>query len=81
MVILLELLSNLVNDVTMTLSNLNLILIFTDAEEIGLHGSAAFRSSHSWFRNIHRFINVDSVRCNQVANLIQIRSSQVVVVV
>ncbi|CAF1376143.1 unnamed protein product [Adineta ricciae] len=78
-VILLELLSNLVNDVTMTLSNLNLILIFTDAEEIGLHGSEAFRSSHSWFRNIHRFINVDSVRCNQVANLIQIRSSQLAI--
>ncbi|UJR11251.1 hypothetical protein I4U23_015433 [Adineta vaga] len=75
-VILLELLSNILNDLTIDFSTHNLIIVFTDAEEMGLQGARTFKRQHVWYRNIQRFINVDSVHCNQVANLIQIQSSQ-----
>jgi Zn-dependent M28 family amino/carboxypeptidase len=76
-VILLELLSNLVNDVTFTFSDVHLIVLFTNGEEMGLQGAQAFITDHAWRYNIRRFINVDALSCSQVASLIQIESSQV----
>ena len=76
-VILLELLSNVINDLTITLSDVHLIVLLTDGEEMDLRGSKAFTTKHMWRHHIHRFINVDSVSCHQVASLIQITSSQV----
>jgi len=76
-VILLELLSNLVNDVAVTFSDVHLIVLFTNGEEQGLTGAIAFITDHIWRHNIRRFINVDAVSCNQVASLIQIEPSQV----
>jgi Zn-dependent M28 family amino/carboxypeptidase len=76
-VILLELLSNLVNDVTVTFSDVHLIVLFTNGEEMGLQGAQTFITDHAWRYNIRRFINVDAVSCNQVASLIQIEPSQV----
>lgn len=76
-VILLELLSNVINDLTITFSDVHLIVLLTDGEETALHGSKAFITKHMWRHHIHRFINVDSASCRQVASLIQITSSQV----
>ncbi len=76
-VILLELFSNLINDLTITFADAQLIVLFTDGEEMGLEGARAFITDHIWHYNIRRFINVDSASCNQVASLIQLESSQV----
>ena len=65
-VILLELFSNLVNDLTITFSDVHLIVLFTNAEESGLEGAKAFITNHIWRFNIHRFINIDSASCNEI---------------
>ena len=76
-VILLERLSNVINDLTITLSDVHLIVLLTDGEEMGLQGSEAFTTKHIWRHHIHRFINIDSATCHLVASLVQITSSQV----
>ncbi len=76
-VILLELFSNLVNDLTINFSDIHLIVLFTNAEESGLEGAKAFITNHTWRFNIHRFISVDAIGCNEVASLIQATTSQV----
>jgi Zn-dependent M28 family amino/carboxypeptidase len=76
-VILLELFSNLVNDLTITFSDIHLIVLFTNAEESGLEGAKAFITNHTWRFNIHRFLSVDSVSCNEIGSLFQTTSSQV----
>ena len=55
----------------------HLVVLFTNAEESGLQGAKAFITNHTWRSNIHRFVNVDAVSCNEVASLIQIKPSQV----
>ncbi len=77
-VILLELLSNLVNDLTLNFSDVHLIVLFTNGEELGLKGAEAFIANHNWRSNIHRFINVDAISCNEVASLMRMKPSQVV---
>jgi Zn-dependent M28 family amino/carboxypeptidase len=76
-VILLELLSNLVSDLSVTFSDVDLIVLFTSGEEIGLLGAKAFISHHSWRYDIGRFINIDSTSCNEIGGLIRMKSSQV----
>jgi Zn-dependent M28 family amino/carboxypeptidase len=76
-VILLELFSNLVNDLTLTFSDVHLIVLFTNSEEKGLQGATAFITNHKWRHTIHRFINVDSASCNEVGSLVEIKPSQV----
>jgi Zn-dependent M28 family amino/carboxypeptidase len=76
-VILLELLSNLVNDLTLTFSDVHLIVLFTGAEEMGLQGAKAFIANHRWRSDIRRFINVDAASCNEKASLIRMAPSQV----
>jgi Zn-dependent M28 family amino/carboxypeptidase len=77
-VILLELLSNLINDLTMTFSDVHLIVLLTNAEEIGSHGAQAFITNHPWRSNIRRFIYIDAASCNEKANLVRMKSSKVV---
>ena len=77
--ILLELLVNLVHDRSVTFSNTDLIVLLTNGEEISLQGAHAFQSQHRWSRDVRRFVNVDSVSCSQPANLMRMKSSQVVV--
>ncbi len=76
-VILLELLSNLVNDLTVTFADVHLLVLFTNAEEPGSEGATAFITNHKWSSNIHRFINIDSSSCSEVGSLIQLKPSQV----
>ena len=76
-VILLELFFNLINDLTVTFSDVDLIILFTNGEESGLEGAKAFITNHTWRFNIHRFINVDSASCNKIATLIQLKPSHV----
>src|SRR5579862_2031926 len=76
-VILLELFSNLIHDLTLTFSHINLILLLTNAEESGLEGAKAFISNHRWRSDIRYFINVDSASCNEMASLTQTTRSQV----
>ncbi|CAF1525013.1 unnamed protein product [Adineta steineri] len=78
-VILLELFSNLVHDITLSFSNMDLIVLFTNAEESGLEGAKAFITEHRWQSDIHYFINVDSMSCNEVASLMKITQSQLVI--
>ncbi|CAF1160080.1 unnamed protein product [Adineta steineri] len=78
-VIILELLSNLINDLTINFSNVHLIILFTNAEETRLEGSKAFITNHRWRFNVRHFLNVDSSNCNEVANLLRTTSSQVFV--
>ncbi|CAF1197583.1 unnamed protein product [Adineta steineri] len=78
-VILLELLSNLINDLTINFSNVHLIILFTNAEETRLEGSKAFIANHRWRFNVRHFLNVDSSNCNEVANLLRTTSSQLVI--
>jgi Zn-dependent M28 family amino/carboxypeptidase len=80
-VVLLELLSNLINDVTMNFSDVHLIVLFTNGEEMGLLGAKAFITNHSWRWNIHRFINLDSTTCTESAGLVHIGSSKVIFIV
>ena len=47
-VILLEILSNLVNDPIITFSQVHLIVLFTSAEEMSLRGAEAFVAEHQW---------------------------------
>ncbi len=77
-VILLELLSNLVNDLRMNFSDIHLIILFSNGEEMGLLGAQAFITNHIWRSNIHRFIYIDAASCNEEATLMQIKSSQVI---
>jgi len=76
-VILLELLTNLVNDVTLTFSDVHLIVLFTGAEEINSQGAKAFLTNHTWSSNIRYLINVDASICNEKASLNRIIPSQV----
>jgi hypothetical protein len=67
-----------VHDLTVTFSDVNLVILFSDGEEMGSHGAQAFITNHIWRFNIRRFINVDSINCNEVASLIQVNPSQVI---
>ncbi|CAF4233278.1 unnamed protein product, partial [Adineta steineri] len=78
-VIILELLSNLINDLTINFSNVHLIILFTNAEESGLQGALAFITRHNWRFNIRHFFSVDSISCNEVADLLQTTSSQLII--
>lgn len=77
LVVLLELLFNLVNDPKITFSSVQLIVLFTSAEELRLVGSAAFIGNHPWKTNIRRFINIDSLGGNEKAILFRVKPSQV----
>jgi Zn-dependent M28 family amino/carboxypeptidase len=77
-VVLLELLSNLINDLTITFTDVHLIVLLTNGEEMGLLGSQAFITNHPWRSNIHRFINVDGVSCKEKAYLVRMKPSKVV---
>ncbi len=76
-VILLELFSNLINDLKMTFFDVHLIVLFTNSEEMDLQGAQSFITNHIWRFNIRRFIYIDAISCNEKASLIQIKSSQV----
>jgi Zn-dependent M28 family amino/carboxypeptidase len=76
-VILLELLSNLINDLTITFTNVHLIVLLTNGEETDLLGARAFITNHPWRFHVHRFINVDSISCKEMAELTRIGSSEV----
>jgi len=76
-VILLELLSNLVNDPTITFSQIQLIVLFTSAEEMSFSGAEAFVTNHKWTNDIRRFINIDSTGGNEKAILVRVKPSQV----
>jgi Zn-dependent M28 family amino/carboxypeptidase len=77
-VILLELLSNLINDLTITFTDVHMIVLLTNGEEMGLLGARAFITNHPWRSNIYRFINVDGISCKEKANLIRMKSSKVI---
>ncbi|CAF3316918.1 unnamed protein product [Rotaria socialis] len=77
-VILLELLSNLVNDPTVTFTDVHLIVLFTSAEEIYLFGAEKFVTNHPWKDNVRRFINIDSTGGNEKAILFRAIPSQLV---
>ncbi|CAF2074800.1 unnamed protein product [Rotaria magnacalcarata] len=77
-VILLELLSNLVNDPTITFIDVHLIVLFTSAEEFGLSGARKFVTNHPWKDNVRRFINIDSIGGNEKAILFRAKPSQLV---
>jgi Zn-dependent M28 family amino/carboxypeptidase len=76
-VILLELLTNLVNDPTLTYSQVQLIVFFTSAEEMNRNGADAFVQHHKWATNVRRFINIDSSGSKDRALLFRVRPSQV----
>jgi Zn-dependent M28 family amino/carboxypeptidase len=76
-VILLEILSNLVNDPLITFSQVHLIVLFTSAEEMSLRGAEAFVAEHQWKNDIRRFINIDSTGGNEKAILFRVKPSQV----
>ncbi len=76
-VTLLELLSNMVNDPTIKFDQVNLIVLFTSAEELSLGGAAAFINSHIWKANVRRFINIDSTGSGGKAILFRVKPSQV----
>ncbi|CAF1479747.1 unnamed protein product [Adineta ricciae] len=78
-VTILELLSNLVHDSTTTFSTMDLIVLFTNAEESGLVGAKAFANHHRWQSDIRFFINVDSMSCNEVAFLMEMTQSQLAI--
>ncbi|CAF0738733.1 unnamed protein product [Rotaria sp. Silwood1] len=77
-VILLELLSNLVNDPTITFTQVHLIVLFTTAEEMSFAGAEAFIANHEWKNDIRRFINIDSTGGNEKAILFRVKPSQLV---
>ncbi|CAF3833153.1 unnamed protein product [Adineta steineri] len=77
-VIILELFSNLINDLTIDFSNVHLIILFTNAEESGLQGALEFITDRRWHTNVRHFLNIDSVRCTEPANLMRTTSSQLV---
>ncbi|CAF0945946.1 unnamed protein product [Rotaria sordida] len=77
-VILLELLSNLVNDPSITFTQVHLIVLFTAAEEMNLAGAEKFVINHEWKNDIRRFINIDSTGGNEKAILFRVQPSQLV---
>ena len=77
-VILLELLSNLVNDPLVTFTQVHLIVLFTSAEEMDFNGAEAFVRDHGWKNDIRRFINIDSTGGHEKAILFRVKPSQVV---
>ena len=79
-VILLELLSNLINDNTITFSDVHLVVLFTGGEEMGSLGAKAFVTSHVWRSNICRFINIDAATCHERAMLLGAQPSQVLLI-
>lgn len=70
-------LSNLVNDPTITFSQVHLIVLFTSAEEMSLSGAEAFVKDHQWTNDIRRFINIDSTGGHEKAILFRVKPSQV----
>ncbi len=76
-IILLELLTNLVNDPAISYSEIQLIVFFSSAEEMGLDGSDAFVNYHNWTANVRRFINIDSSGSKDRAILFRVKPSQV----
>ena len=76
-VILLELLTNLVMDPSITFSQVHLIVLFTTAEEMTQNGAQAFIDSHPWKSNVRRFINLDSTGGHEKAILFRVKPSQV----
>ena len=76
-VILMELLSNLINDLKITFSDVNLIVLLTNGEEMGLLGAKAFVDNHRWRHQVYRFINVDSTSCKEMSELAHLGSSKV----
>lgn len=76
-VVLLELLSNLVNDPSITFTDVNLIVLFTSGEELYLLGADEFVRRHPWKDHVRRFINLDSIGGNEKAILFRAKPSQV----
>ncbi|CAF0788829.1 unnamed protein product [Adineta steineri] len=68
----------LVNDPSITFSQVNLIVLFTGAEEMGLNGAEAFIRNHPWKNDIRRFININSSGSNEKAILYRVKPSQLV---
>lgn len=75
-VILLEILSNLVNDLRVKYLKNDLIILFTNGEEIGAEGAQAF-IQHQWFTNIIYFLSIDASICHQKAQLVRMKPSKV----
>lgn len=75
--ILIELFSNLIHDPKITFSDVNLMIVFTAGEEIGLLGAKAFVANHTWRHQVHRVINVDSTICKEMGELTRVRPSKV----
>jgi hypothetical protein len=67
----------MVNDLTLTFVEVNLIVLFTAGEEMGLEGAFAFIFDHVWRSDIRRFINIDAAGCTEKATLLRMRPSQV----
>ncbi|CAF0727687.1 unnamed protein product [Adineta ricciae] len=76
--ILLEVLSNLVSDPTITFSQVNLIVLLTAAEEMGMEGAEVFVSNHKWKNDIRRFMNIDSAGGHEKAILYRVKPSQLI---
>ncbi|CAF3911623.1 unnamed protein product [Adineta steineri] len=68
----------LVNDPSITFFQVNLIALFTSAEEMGLNGAEAFIINHPWKNDIRRFINIDSGGGNEKAILYRVKPPQFV---
>ncbi|CAF1046807.1 unnamed protein product [Didymodactylos carnosus] len=76
-VILLEILSNLVNDESLVLKT-PIIFNFNNGEEIDLLGATAFIYKHQWAHNVKRFINLESTGGPEKAILFRIKPSQLI---
>ncbi|CAF0736579.1 unnamed protein product [Adineta steineri] len=59
-------------------NSVNLIALFTSAEETGLNGAEAFIINHPWKNDIRRFINIDSGGGNEKAILYRVKPPQFV---
>ena len=77
-VILLELLSNLINDLTISFSDVDLIILLTNGEETGSEGALSFINGHNWRSNVRRFIYIDAASCNEKASLVRMKPSKVI---
>ncbi len=69
---------NLINDLKINFQDVHLIVLLTNAEEIGSQGAQAFITSHPWRVNIRRFIYIDAASCIAKANLVRMKPSKVV---
>lgn len=75
-VVLMEILSNLVNDLRVNLRENDLIILLTNGEEIGAEGAQAFLQHH-WAENIRYFVSIDAAICHQKAQLVRMKPSKV----